>query len=89
MIKETVCTPPFGFKGKGRAKAKAKEIVIIAHRQDTTQRSAPARQKENVKARDSKESAARKGIPQRSARKARKEASQKGTETATKGKVKD
>ncbi len=75
-----------------KAEAKANETVMIADRLRATEGYAPTSQRARARARDSKEtvtSAARKGIPHGSARKARKEESQKENETVTKGKVKD
>ncbi len=93
-IKETVLT-----HSASKARAKAKEIVTLADRPGiaresahTCPRSAHACQKARAKAKDCKESvtsAVRRVILQESARRAKKEESQKGKETVTKEKAKD
>ncbi len=67
-------------RAKAKAKAKAREIVTTVDRQRFTQESAPTRNRAKAKATDSKEmvaTAARRAIPRGSARKAKKEESQK------------
>jgi hypothetical protein len=89
--KETVCMLS-ASRAKAQTKAMAKEIVLNADLLDTTKGNAPTSRRSKARARDSQENAttaATKGNPHGSARKARKEESHKARETVTKGRVKD